>query len=76
MARGVNGTWLALGVAGAVAASSAVMGRGGSMSRSGPKRFVGEVGQHLYAIKVPGLDPDDLTQRGMSKAPQGPEAWG
>jgi hypothetical protein len=30
MAQGMNGAWIALGVAGAVAAAGAVMGRGGS----------------------------------------------
>ena len=34
MAKDLNGAWLALGVAGAVAAAGVAMGRGGSMARS------------------------------------------
>ncbi len=35
-------------------------------AKVGPQKFIGVVGGYLYAIKVPGLDPDDLTKRGMS----------
>lgn len=38
-----------------------------ALRSSGGKQFIGEVGNFLYAVKIPGFDPSDL-QRNMSGA--------
>jgi hypothetical protein len=61
MAQETNGAWLALGVAGAVAAAGAVMGGRGSRAGGFSERFIGPGRMSLWAIQIPGLDHRDLT---------------
>ena len=49
MAQGTNGAWLALGMAGAVAAAGAVMGGRGSMA----KRYIAFVGNDSMSASTP-----------------------